>query len=585
MNKILIPSILTATILIAAAFAVIDVDRAMAGHLPSVGVVTSASIGTDVIIGADIADQITLDQITTESAGDFTINVLGANTVILDANSDGDAANEVVIADADVTIANVDTVNLTVATDASIDAVRDVFIDSSGTGAVSISAGTEAADSVPGAISIDAVLDVFIDTTATGAVSISAGTEAADSVAGEISIDALDNIHIDTTGAGGIEISAGAETQADPVNDVLALNSVAATTILAGTASKWAVTAGPLELATVDDTALNIDANDNGAFELAITDLLVAFANIEDFTITNVDTVNLTVATDASIDAVRDVFIDSSGTGAVSISAGTEAADSVPGAISIDAVLDVFIDTTATGAVSISAGTEAADSVAGEISIDALDNIHIDTTGAGGIEISAGAETQADPVNDVLALNSVAATTILAGTASKWAVTAGPLELATVDDTALNIDANDNGAFELAITDLLVAFANIEDFTITNVNSGGNDLITITNAGTQVGDDIRVDSAVGGFIIGSAGTGLRDVQVATGTTTAGDVRITFDTTFDALPELVLCNGSVTTEFCTTHNLTLTGVNITVSDLTGNPGGAQIVRVLAIDITT
>ena len=116
MNKILIPSILTATILIAAAFAVIDVDRAMAGHLPSVGVVTSASIGTDVIIGADIADQITLDQITTESAGDFTINVLGANTVILDANSDGDAANEVVIADADVTIANVDTVNLTVAT-------------------------------------------------------------------------------------------------------------------------------------------------------------------------------------------------------------------------------------------------------------------------------------------------------------------------------------------------------------------------------------------------------------------------------------------------------------------------------------
>lgn len=56
MNKILIPSILTATILIAAAFAVIDVDRAMAGHLPSIGAVTSANIGTGVIITDDLAD-------------------------------------------------------------------------------------------------------------------------------------------------------------------------------------------------------------------------------------------------------------------------------------------------------------------------------------------------------------------------------------------------------------------------------------------------------------------------------------------------------------------------------------------------
>ena len=78
---------------------------------------------------------------------------------------------------------------------------------------------------------IDVVTDAFIDAS-TGAVSISAGSEAADSVDGEISFDAADDILLDTdAGAGGIEISAGAETAADPVNDVLALNSLGALTI------------------------------------------------------------------------------------------------------------------------------------------------------------------------------------------------------------------------------------------------------------------------------------------------------------------------------------------------------------------
>ena len=54
MNKILIPSILTATILIAGIFAIVDVDRVMAGHLPSLGAVGSAAITDNSIVSADI---------------------------------------------------------------------------------------------------------------------------------------------------------------------------------------------------------------------------------------------------------------------------------------------------------------------------------------------------------------------------------------------------------------------------------------------------------------------------------------------------------------------------------------------------
>ena len=55
MNKILIPSVLIATLMIAAVFAVVDVDRAQAGHLPQVGAVNSAAILDGSIVAADIA--------------------------------------------------------------------------------------------------------------------------------------------------------------------------------------------------------------------------------------------------------------------------------------------------------------------------------------------------------------------------------------------------------------------------------------------------------------------------------------------------------------------------------------------------
>ena len=53
MNKILVPSLLTATILIAGIFAIVDVDRVMAAHLPVLG---SASISTGAVTTAEILD-------------------------------------------------------------------------------------------------------------------------------------------------------------------------------------------------------------------------------------------------------------------------------------------------------------------------------------------------------------------------------------------------------------------------------------------------------------------------------------------------------------------------------------------------
>lgn len=53
MNKILVPSLLTATILIAGIFAIVDVDRVMAAHLPVLG---SAQISTDSITAAELAN-------------------------------------------------------------------------------------------------------------------------------------------------------------------------------------------------------------------------------------------------------------------------------------------------------------------------------------------------------------------------------------------------------------------------------------------------------------------------------------------------------------------------------------------------
>ena len=89
-------------------------------------------------------------------------------------------------------------------------------------------------------------------------------------------------------------------------------------------------------------------------------------------------TVHLTATTiAASIDAVNDVFIDAS-TGAVSISSGSEAADSVNGDISIDALLDVQID--GLSGVAISAGTEAAAAANGVMTLTAANAASVTST-------------------------------------------------------------------------------------------------------------------------------------------------------------------------------------------------------------
>ena len=136
---------------------------------------------------------------------------------------------------------------------------------------------------------IDTVGDAFIDAS-TGAVSISAGSEAADSVDGEISIDAADNIKLDTAaGAGGIEISAGAETAADPVNDVLALNSLGALTITSTGAATITIDAdagadGTViingESATTSDK-LQFGTNAEVILEKTAADLLDITGNVE----------------------------------------------------------------------------------------------------------------------------------------------------------------------------------------------------------------------------------------------------------------------------------------------------------------
>lgn len=101
MKKILIPAVLTATIMIAGMFAIVDVDRVMAGHLPNIGTITSASIGTGVITsddigkvivdadvvanaltGAVLANTLTVDTINDESGGALTVSGAAALTLL-----------------------------------------------------------------------------------------------------------------------------------------------------------------------------------------------------------------------------------------------------------------------------------------------------------------------------------------------------------------------------------------------------------------------------------------------------------------------------------------------------------------------
>ena len=142
-------------------------------------------------------------------------------------------------------------------------------------------------------------------------------------------------------------------------------------------------------------------------------------------------TVHLTATTiAASIDAVNDVFIDAS-TGAVSISSGSEAADSVNGDISIDALLDVQID--AVSGIAVFAGSEATAQADGNVAIDASNDVWIDTASGGAVNIAAGSE----------ATNTVAgAMTLLAATAASVTSTASTVTVATTAAQDIILDAD-----------------------------------------------------------------------------------------------------------------------------------------------
>jgi len=178
------------------------------------------------------------------------------------------------------------TVHLTATTiAASIDAVNDVFIDAS-TGAVSISSGSEAADSVNGDISIDALLDVQID--AVSGIAVFAGSEATAQADGNVAIDALNDVWIDTASGGAVTIAAGSE----------ATDTVA----------------GDLGLDALNDVLMDALGG------------VAIFAGSE---ATGQATGNV------AIDAVNDVWIDTAATGAVNIAAGSEAAESTAGAMTL----------------------------------------------------------------------------------------------------------------------------------------------------------------------------------------------------------------------------------------------------------
>jgi hypothetical protein len=190
------------------------------------------------------------------------------------------------------------TVHLTATTiAASIDAVNDVFIDAS-TGAVSISSGSEAADSVNGDISIDALLDVQID--AVSGIAVFAGSEATAQADGNVAIDALNDVWIDTASGGAVTIAAGSE----------ATDTVA----------------GDLGLDALNDVLMDALGG------------VAIFAGSE---ATGQATGNV------AIDAVNDVWIDTAATGAVNIAAGSEATESTAGAMTLLAANAASVTSTA----------------------------------------------------------------------------------------------------------------------------------------------------------------------------------------------------------------------------------------------
>lgn len=134
MNKILIPAILTATIMIAGMFAIVDVDKAMAGHLPSIGAVTSANIAANTIVDADVGvDALTGDAM--DDVGTFiTIRTETDNTVLTLSGS-GNDVGVVITSGGDTATADDQTILFTVDNDTdgadlfAIDASGDVEIN------------------------------------------------------------------------------------------------------------------------------------------------------------------------------------------------------------------------------------------------------------------------------------------------------------------------------------------------------------------------------------------------------------------------------------------------------------------------
>lgn len=215
MNKFFFPITLVAVLVIAAVFAIAPVEYAQTTHLPTIGSnqiadgsITSADIAVDTIDDVDVvddgldgtslADALTADSITTESAGDLSLQATGANTIIIDANSDGNPANELVVSDTSVVISDV--------TDFDVP-LRTIDNDELAAGAIPITI-TRAITTTP--------TDVNAAFEALGTITLPTFTGAHDviiSVNAEITPGATSTLYlISVPATGGLDCGAGAGT-------------------------------------------------------------------------------------------------------------------------------------------------------------------------------------------------------------------------------------------------------------------------------------------------------------------------------------------------------------------------------------
>lgn len=173
MKKILIPAVLTATIMIAGMFAIVDVDRVMAGHLPNIGTITSASIGTGVITsddigkvivdadvvanaltGAVLANTLTVDTINDESGGALTVSGVAALTLL------GGTASSLKTTIGVLTIESIAAANL------------ELDADDDGVGIILLGEGTDADADISDVIRIGVNAETTIQKTAANTLTI-----------------------------------------------------------------------------------------------------------------------------------------------------------------------------------------------------------------------------------------------------------------------------------------------------------------------------------------------------------------------------------------------------------------------------